>query len=146
MRGDGQGRGVSLEGSAPGHEFSPSATSTRVAPLPAFALGPRQRDLFPLPFVEEHGFDPSHSVCRAVRRRVTRRHCLEQWVNDGILALSELAGKGLAVPAGVKVSGMAATVVQQIQKQFAQVGPPPSSLLSPEGAIAELLGSSAVYS
>ena len=54
----------------------------------------RQRNLFPLPFLNEHDFDKAADVCRPTAQRALHKAKAREWANDGILALNQLAGQG----------------------------------------------------
>ena len=67
-----------------------------------------QKSLVPHPFLSEK-FEGADMASRSVMRRRIRKAKTVSWINDGILALNELAGKGQQKHIGaVGVHGRAA--------------------------------------
>ena len=108
----------------------------------------RQRGVFPLPsgYFCENVLDRSSHLCRAVRRRLVRNNKPCEWKNDAIEALNSLSGISESEIAADHSLGLGTkTALSNIDIAINGLGSPPPGLTS-EGALAELLRSSSVYS
>ena len=85
----------------------------------------RQRDLFPLPFLEECPLDTRAGLCRTTARRVSRKNKSLEAANDAILAINQLGGRG----------DQCGGCIPADREYFSE----------PEGALRELLGASGLY-
>ena len=102
----------------------------------------RQRDLFPLPFLEECPLDARAGLCRTTARRVSRKNKSLEAANDAILAINQLGGRGEHPSSHFPPPAIAMAASQRIGDIFLKASPPPADLPSPEGALRELLGAS----
>jgi len=107
----------------------------------------RQRDVFPLPFLNEPGFDSGKQLSRSVRRRFLRRLKTVQWANDGIRTLNSIASAGAprALGPGHRFPKAASQAAERVAKCYFDRGSPPDDDAVREGALGELLASSSVY-
>ena len=105
----------------------------------------RQRDLFPLPFLEECPLDARAGLCRTTARRVSRKNKSLEAANDAILAINQLGGRGEHPSSLFPPPAIATVASQRIGEIFLKASPPPADLPSPEGALRELLGASGLY-
>ena len=115
---------------------------------PGVSAATRQRDVFPLPYFsnEPLGHSCSRQLSRTTARRQARKARDVDWTNEAISALNELAGRGLQLPANVGPSSTGVKLVESIRESCFALGAPPDDLLSPQGALSELLAASGVYS
>ena len=115
---------------------------------PGVSAATRQRDVFPLPYFsnEPLGHSCSRQLSRTTARRQARKARDVDWTNEAISALNELAGRGLQLPANVEPSSTGVKLVESIRESCFALGAPPDDLLSPQGALSELLAASGVYS
>ena len=108
----------------------------------------RQRGVFPLPsgYFCENVLDRNALLSRAVRRRIVRNNKPCEWKNDAIDALNSLSGVPKSeVSADYSLGLGTKTALDNIDVAVSSLGSPPAGLTS-EGALAELLRSSSVYS
>ena len=106
----------------------------------------RQRDLFPLPFLDEHSFAAEHlRVCRRTARKVHGAGHATEWANDGILAFNLLANRGSAPRRDVRLSHASCAAAVNVGQRYVQLPPPPVDDVSGEGALSELLAKSSVF-
>ena len=103
----------------------------------------RQRDLFPLPFLNCPSAATSACKSRAVRKRVLRKSHWTSWANLGIASLNDLAGRG-AVCEGIPNEGQI-LCTDRIAEAYKALEPP-SAEFSPEESLRAILGSSGGYS
>ena len=108
----------------------------------AMCVGSRsQRDILPLP----HLVVPSRVqvLSRSVaRRRLRLRHGIE-WANTGIDALNSLSGFSGVAPGLPGAAGQ--LCLNRLRQTYLDMGSPPGEASGYEGALSELLASSAVY-
>ncbi len=105
----------------------------------------RQRDLFPLPFLNESFVDATSKLSRASLRRLQCREGWKCWANDGIRILNLMACRGLAPTESVRISAAGSAVTERITSAYCEMGTPSPELLSSEGALRELLNSAGLY-
>ena len=115
---------------------------------PGVSAATRQRDVFPLPGFsnEPLGHSCSRQLSRTTARRQARKARDIDWTNEAISALNELAGRGLQVPASVELFSTVVKLAESIRESCFAIGAPPDDLLSPQGALSELLAGSGVCS
>ena len=105
----------------------------------------RQRDLSPLPFLEECPLDTRAGLCRTTAHRVSWKNKSLEASNDAILAINQLGGCGEHPGSHFPPPAIAVAAFQRIGYIFLKAFPPPADLASPEGALRELLGASGLY-
>ena len=100
-------------------------------------MGPRQRDLFPLPSFDKHILD-TQPVSRSIRRRIQKKNNNIDWANEGVRTLNHLSGvQSTDSDSCVAPNASSAESSQHLFDAYADM-PPPDSELSPEGALSEL--------
>ena len=108
---------------------------------PLFA---RQRDLFPVPFLEGCPLDTRAGLCRTSARRVSRKNKPLEAAN-GDLAINQLGGRGEHPSSHFPPPAIAVAASLRIGDICLKASPPPADLPSLEGALRELLGASGLY-
>ncbi len=106
----------------------------------------RQRDVFPLPFLEESWAVSRHAASRAkscLSYQVS--HC-ERWTNDGLCALNDIMGLGHRKASSAPAPACALAATEHIASAYAALGPRPSDLPDDAGCYHDILSSSTCYS
>ena len=106
----------------------------------------RQRDILPLPHFDAPLLDRSVVLSRGTRRRIIKRNHNLNWANDAITSLNALGGHGTSAPDDLRclpVGSLAA--LEEVSQAFHSVGSPVEPLLTPDGALRELLHSTSIY-
>ena len=107
----------------------------------------RQRDILPLPNFDSFDLSCLSHVSRCSKRRILRKHHSISWANDAIDAINTLGG--FSSPTEIPISKLSSASKQSlsiIADAFTRVGKLVKPILSPEGAYAELLKNTSVYS
>ena len=99
----------------------------------------RNRDLFPLPtnYFASSSASPS-SVCRAVRRRLSKTSYVNQWSNECAAGLNEVQSGHHTQNFTPSPSPAQVSCLDRIRSDVAALGPPPGDL-DGRGALSELL-------
>ena len=106
----------------------------------------RQRDVFPLPYFDSSVLDRSVVLSRGPTRRIIKRNHKLSWKNDAITSLNSLGGHGLSAPADLKcLSAGSVSALEEVSQAFSDLGSPVEPLLTPDGALRELLHTTSVY-
>lgn len=111
-----------------------------------FLVMSRYRGLFPLPCEPVLNDASFVSRCsRKVQRRARRKQHKSEWYQQGLTALNDLAGYSTPVSANFKRSEVVSSCLDSIRSAYFDLPEAPSVALDPEGALSELLCSSAYY-
>ena len=101
---------------------------------------PRQRDIFPLPSFDANILDRSIVLSRGTRRRIIKCNHKNNWKNDAITSLNTLGGHEMSALDDLRClpSGTLAAL-EEVSQAFNALGSPVEPLLTPDGALRELL-------
>ena len=105
----------------------------------------RQRDILPLPPFAVRKIDPSINISRNTRRRIINRIHDIDWANEGVTSINVLGGHDLATADTHAPPSSSFAALSDIASAYRDVGKPELNL-TPDGALAELLRSTSVYS
>ena len=108
---------------------------------------PRQRDLFPLPFiVGENSYAKrcSPSLCSRTGDAEPLGHLAASWANDGIRVLNTLAGRGSAARGPTPAASQATSASKG--EYYAHCAPPDGMVGTDEEILSRLLAKSGAYS
>ena len=106
----------------------------------------RQKDLFPRPCIGVRDCAPAaeESIC-SLGARSARSQALP-WVNEGMLAPNQLAGRGHSPAANLRVPQTALNASLSMLERYAQLDPAADTCASDREALTGLLHTASVYS
>ena len=105
----------------------------------------RQRNLFPLPYLEAFSFS-ERRLSRRKRQSLSRQACVSNWANDAIETLNQMAGRGDSQGGDLSLPASSVSAVDEVEKNFRDLDPSADTHQSDRAALSELLSSASVYS